>query len=121
MKNMKKQDTGLTSILIKYIEEHHEVWKQKTNSDCIDCENDCYFNDTISKSMELWDYEIKDVYIESSFNEVKLDMVVASTVYLSSAGSNQDDGNEITKHFQVEVILDFDQFQIKCVGVSVED
>ena len=44
-----------------------------------------------------------------------------ATIYVSLTDDSQDDGNEITKYFHVEAILDFDQFQIKCVGVSVEE
>ncbi len=120
MKDMKNQDIGLVGILTTYIDEHPEIVKCKDDSDCIDCDNYCIFNDTIPKSMELWDYEIKDVDAEVSFNEVRLDILVEASIYLLT-GDDQDDGNEIVKHFHVEAMLDFAQFQVKYVGVSVEE
>ena len=121
MKDMKRQDMGIFNILTQYIDSHSENENCEDNRGCIDCGNDCILNGTIYKRMELWDYEIKDVNTEISFNEITLDILVVATIYVSLTGDSQDDGNEITKYFHVEAILDFDQFRIKCVGVSVED
>lgn len=121
MKNIEKSSKGIAHIISKYIEDHPEIVKCTDNIDCTECEQECYFNTEIPKNMELWDYEIQDVDAEFSLNEVRLDILVAATIYVSLPGDYQDDGDEITTDFHVEVVLDLGQFRIKSVGVSVEE
>ncbi|WP_155838089.1 hypothetical protein [Butyrivibrio sp. FCS014] len=121
MKDIEKTSKGLVHIISKYIVEHPEIVRCTDNIDCTECEQDCYFNTEIPKNMELWDYEIQDVDAEFSHNEVRINVLVVATIYVSLPGDYQDDGDEISTDLHLEVVIDLGQFQIKSVGVTLKE
>ena len=111
----------LADIITKYIEENSEIGKWTDDTELADCEHKYICNPALPQNIELWDYEIKNSEAVVSYNEVKLDILVEALLHVSITGIDLEEGDEITKHFRIETILDFDQFKIKHVGVLAED
>lgn len=120
-----RQDRGLYDFLFSYIMDHPEQFQYDKDccGDCSKCGVEKMGNCVIPKpeDIELFDYDIKDISAESTgLDIVTLDITIEAHVDVYKFGRDyQDEPDQITEWYHMEACLDFGEFQIKCLEISL--
>ena len=123
MKNTSEQhDRGLYDFLASYIMDHPENFQH--DKECCDCGAEQISNCMIPnpEDVELYDYDIRSISPRSiGLDTIILDILIKAHIDVYRLGKYQDEPEQITEWYHMEAYLDFGDFQIKCLAISICD